>query len=331
MMRKVLYPFCFGYPHPRRHRTYNAQERDQSMRNPPVELIAFDLDGTVFGRPTVQAASPRLESAFKAAHEAGVVLAAATGRPSWMIGDQLGSAPWLDWAIAVNGALVAPMHGAPAGAEAIETPFPRETALQLLDLLDSYDAGMSAHTKTRTLVQNWTPAHLSAYPDDTKELEGTAQDAHNPIFQMFGQMLEAGLMVPADSVAAEMRANPGLRLDKLDAILPGEEACKEAVGRIHAMGGLEVARVGPEDLEITVAGVSKGAALEGLCASLGIDPARAAAFGDSGNDISMAGRANTFVAMGNATPEVKAAADEVCGTVLDDGVAVWIEENVLEA
>ena len=301
------------------------------MRNPPVELIAFDLDGTVFGRPTVQAASPRLERAFKAAHETGVVLAAATGRPSWMIGDQLVSAPWLDWAIAVNGALVAPMHGGPAGAEAIETPFPRGLALDLIDLLDGYGASLNAHMDKKTLVQNWTPAHVPAYSENKEELEEEAADAHNPIFQMFEQMIELGLMVPVDSVAAEMRANPGLRLDKLDAILPGEEACEEAVGRIHAMGGLEVARVGPEDLEITVAGVSKGAALEQLCAALCIDPACAAAFGDSGNDISMAGRANTFVAMGNATPEVKAAANEVCGTVLDDGVAVWIEENVLES
>ena len=42
----------------------------------------------------------------------------------------------------------------------------------------------------------------------------------------------------------------------------------------------------------------------------------------------MCGRALTFVAMGNATDEVKAAADDVTGTVWDDGVAQWIEERL---
>ena len=288
-----------------------------------IALIAFDLDGTVFGRPGVEEVSPRLERAFKAAREAGVVLCAATGRPYWMLGEQLETAPWLDWAIAANGAQVAPMRGSPPDAMGSESYIPRNKALWLIDLLDGHGAGTNAHLQDRTLVQGWTPGHMTALAY-TEEMDG-GDAAMDP----FATLYERGLMVDSSSVASAMRADPSLRLDKVDAVLPDETTCDRAMAELVAGGGLEVARTSARDLEITVAGVSKGMALGGLCSSLGMDEDEAVAFGDSGNDLSMAGRGATFVAMGNAAPEVKAAADEVCGTVLDDGVAVWIEEHVL--
>ncbi len=54
-----------------------------------------------------------------------------------------------------------------------------------------------------------------------------------------------------------------------------------------------------------------------------------AAFGDDVNDMDMLRECGTGVAVGNALPEVKAVADEVCGSNEEDGVARWIGENVL--
>lgn len=54
----------------------------------------------------------------------------------------------------------------------------------------------------------------------------------------------------------------------------------------------------------------------------------AVAFGDSGNDATFADSACTFVAMGNATPEIKAVADDICPSVKQDGVAVWLEDHL---
>lgn len=54
-----------------------------------------------------------------------------------------------------------------------------------------------------------------------------------------------------------------------------------------------------------------------------------AAFGDDVNDMDMLRECGTGVAVGNALPEVKSVADEVCGSNEDDGVARWIRENVL--
>ena len=53
------------------------------------------------------------------------------------------------------------------------------------------------------------------------------------------------------------------------------------------------------------------------------------AFGDDINDIEMLKTAGIGVAVGNAISAVKEIADYVCGTNDNDGVAVWIEENIL--
>ena len=302
----------------------------------PVRLIAFDLDGTIFGDPLHQGVSPRLEAAFSAAAERGVVLVAATGRPVWMIGACLEEAPWMGWAISGNGSSIVPLKGAPAGARVIEQPIPREQAIEMLDLLSSVGSTINAHMQAKSFVENWTerplPDFAAKLADEAAELEaagetpaGPPATGRNPILEMMG----LGLMDAVDSVADEMRADPSLRLDKLDVTYPRTRDFSAVAAAIDAMDGLEIARLGAHDVEITVAGVSKGAALGLLCAELGIDEGQAVAFGDSGNDLSMCGRAATFVAMGNATDEIKAAADEECPSVLRDGVAVWIEEHVL--
>lgn len=53
------------------------------------------------------------------------------------------------------------------------------------------------------------------------------------------------------------------------------------------------------------------------------------AFGDDVNDIDMLQSAGIGVAMGNAADYVKAAADAVTDTNDNDGVALWINENLL--
>ena len=54
-----------------------------------------------------------------------------------------------------------------------------------------------------------------------------------------------------------------------------------------------------------------------------------AAFGDDYNDIAMLGECGVGVAMNNAITECKAVSDYVCGDCDDDGVAKWLEENII--
>jgi Cof subfamily protein (haloacid dehalogenase superfamily) len=65
----------------------------------------------------------------------------------------------------------------------------------------------------------------------------------------------------------------------------------------------------------------KGRALGFLCEKYGVDPQHTLAIGDGPNDIGMIKFAGIGVAMGNAFPEVKEAADAVAPTNDADGVA----------
>ena len=53
------------------------------------------------------------------------------------------------------------------------------------------------------------------------------------------------------------------------------------------------------------------------------------AFGDDINDLEMLQHCGTGVAVANAIDEVKAAADYICDTNENDGVAKWLEERIL--
>ena len=74
---------------------------------------------------------------------------------------------------------------------------------------------------------------------------------------------------------------------------------------------------------------TKWRAVEACAMHLGIDAAEIAAFGDDYNDVEMLKNCGIGVAMANAIPEAKAAANFVCDDNGNDGVAKWLEENVI--
>jgi len=73
-------------------------------------------------------------------------------------------------------------------------------------------------------------------------------------------------------------------------------------------------------LDINPEGVSKGSALELVRRTLRVEPGDTVAIGDQRNDIEMLHWAARGVAMGQAPDEVKDAADEVTGSVEEDGL-----------
>ena len=73
----------------------------------------------------------------------------------------------------------------------------------------------------------------------------------------------------------------------------------------------------------------KSKATAALAEHWGIKASEIVAFGDDLIDIDILEWSGVGVAMGNALGEVKAVADYICDTNENDGVAKWIEENVL--
>ncbi len=77
--------------------------------------------------------------------------------------------------------------------------------------------------------------------------------------------------------------------------------------------------------EICRKDVNKGSAIEGVCRYLGADIADTIAFGDSMNDMAMIRTAGLSVAMGNSEQRIKDAADIVCESCADNGIAKELE------
>jgi len=97
-------------------------------------------------------------------------------------------------------------------------------------------------------------------------------------------------------------------------------AVKARLGeRFHVITGT-MPGLGTAGGEVSPTGVTKGSTLLLLLDELGIPLEDSIAIGDNNNDLEMLAAAGTGIAMGNATPDAKAAADEVTTSVDADGL-----------
>ncbi|ADV66894.1 HAD family hydrolase [Deinococcus maricopensis] len=105
------------------------------------------------------------------------------------------------------------------------------------------------------------------------------------------------------------------------------------MAEVRALGvrGFEMTHSGAPFLEVMAPGVTKAWGVAQLCTHLGFGAADVLAFGDAANDVELLTWAGTGVAMGNAHPEARAAADAVTGTNAEDGVAVYLERLLAQA
>jgi hydroxymethylpyrimidine pyrophosphatase-like HAD family hydrolase len=97
----------------------------------------------------------------------------------------------------------------------------------------------------------------------------------------------------------------------------------------HFAGRLSAVRSHALFGELTALGISKGAALATLAARLGIAREQVIAIGDHENDLPMIEWAGLGLAMGNAIPAARAAADAVIPPVDEAGVAWAINRYIL--
>jgi hypothetical protein len=104
---------------------------------------------------------------------------------------------------------------------------------------------------------------------------------------------------------------------------------EDLLGAARAVAGEEAIATHSSSrfVELSAAGVTKAAALRGLCARLGIDATRVVACGDMPNDLPMRDWAGHGVAVANAHPDVLAAADEETLSNDEDGVACVLERE----
>ncbi|CAM5378301.1 HAD family hydrolase [Streptomyces sp. NPDC048188] len=269
-------------------------------------LIATDLDGTLLRDD--KSVSPRTVTALAAAEQAGIEVFFVTGRP----------ARWMDvvsahvhghgLAICGNGAAVVDLHGGPGKHRFVKVrELPQENALDAVRLL------------------------REAAPGTVYAVEQTYGFHQEPAYPKLHMEVPDGL-VPAEEILA-----------------PGGRAAAEPVLKILAFhpeldpdGFLTLARLAIGDranvtrsspsalLEISGPEVSKASTLALCCAERGISHEEVVAFGDMPNDVEMLTWAGRSYAMGNAHPDVIAAASGRTVANNDDGVAVVIERMLAD-
>ena len=274
------------------------------MTSSPIRLIALDLDGTLLDdRKQISRRSLR---ALRAAADQGVLLVPATGRTVAGIPAELLALPGVRYAITANGARVMDL----AENRALSEDYiPRDLALQVYDLLTQYEClvdlfqdGQGYTTEANAAqADRYVPENLRAYVLNSR--------VRLPDLRTFIAQQERGL-------------------EKLTLFFLSEDQRQKAWAKVAALG-LEVVSSLPLNMEISAAGVTKGSGLRALAGALDLPAEALMACGDGGNDIPMITAAGLGVAMGNAFPEVKAAADFITRTNNEDGIAYAIHKFVL--
>lgn len=267
----------------------------------PVRLIATDLDGTLL-RPN-KTISRRAIAALRGAADCGIHLVAATGRqPGGIpvdlapcgIGHVLGS----NGAICVDQATGEILFEELLGAEAV-------AAIAAMLRLRMPGVRLSA---ARAHGQRY--AVEPGYPTLVGATERVPPNYLN--------------VEPYEAVISE----PTLKLTVRHPELTADQMLQLA--NASGLEGFHATTSGAPFLEIGAPGVNKASGLIRLCSLLGVDAAEVLAVGDADNDMEMIRWAGWGVAMGNASPEVKALADQVTTTNTEDGVASVIEAALAE-
>lgn len=123
---------------------------------------------------------------------------------------------------------------------------------------------------------------------------------------------------------ADFEAKPA---DKLYAFAYNEKELEEIKTVLPESLYMKIARDGM--IMIMHKDATKIRAIEHLASHYGFTLDEVAAFGDDVNDIDMIEKVGRGIAMANAVPELKAVADEICGSNEDDGVANWMQVHLL--
>ncbi|MGW0009187.1 HAD family hydrolase [Streptomyces tendae] len=264
-------------------------------------LIATDLDGTLLRDD--KSVSPRTVAALAAAEKAGIEVFFVTGRP----------ARWMDvvsahvhghgLAICGNGAAVVDLHGGAGKHRFVKVrELPQENALDAVRLLREAAPG-TVYAVEQTYGFHQEPAYPKLHmevPDDLLPAE---------------EILAPGGRAAAEPVLKILAFHPELDPDGF-----------LTLARLAIGDRANVTRSSPSALlEISGPDVSKASTLALCCAERGISHEEVVAFGDMPNDVEMLTWAGRSYAMGNAHPDVVAAASGRTVANNDDGVAVVVE------
>lgn len=254
-----------------------------------IKIAFFDIDGTIL-RFGKNDMTDKTKEALNKLQKKGVKICLATGRSLITIPEFKGVN--FDLTMAFNGS------SCTAGDEIITNMvIPYEEVVKIVENAKNMGRSVAVASKTR-IVTNGCDEALKEY-FEIANLEATPSEEFDEATreEVYQMMMGCGK-------------------SEWDEILYGTTNAKIAAWWDCAV-------------DIIPKGSGKGNAVERILEYYGYSREEAIAFGDGGNDVDMLQTVGTGVAMGNALKNVKAAADEVCGSVDEDGVYVYLKEKGL--
>ena len=260
-------------------------------------LVALDIDGTLLkwiegAGQTYEQVAPAVHDAVRRAHDAGAHIVLASGRsPHGMttIADLLdleGGEP--AWVVASNGAVV------------FRYPPLEVVHEETFDARPAVEAILREHPGVLVAVEERGVGYRVNRPFPAGELSGDM--VITDVADLVAEHVSRVIIRDPDSTAEDfldLASRLGLH------------------GTDYVVGWTAW-------LDLAPVGVSKASGLAHVAEQLGVDASDVLAIGDGRNDIEMLRWAGRGVAMGQAVEPVIAAADDVTGTVYDDGAAVEI-------
>jgi hypothetical protein len=259
-------------------------------------LIASDIDGTLLD--TQERVSPATSAAIAKVLAAEVPFVLVTGRPPRWVPEIARAAGLSGYAVCANGAVL-------------------------------YEVGtdqvLASHLLDPTLLGDLVHALSAALPDCAFAAERIGDSAN---------ALDGGEFVtersyrhpwPGDrsqpTPRAEVTGHPAVKLLVRHQGVNSDELASAATALLG--DSVEVTFSSSSGMiELSAAGITKGSGLAEIADLLEVAAQDVVAFGDMPNDVPMLRWAGLGVAMGNAHPATRAAADEVTVPNTEDGVAV---------
>ena len=245
-----------------------------------VKIIFFDIDGTLVD-PESGMISDKTILALTRLKERGIKICLSTGRAPSAVPD-FGQLRF-DAYCTYNGSLCY------AGSEILHSnPIAAADVAQVIRNAAEIGRPVSVATRNRLAANGWDPDLADYY-----------------------RLAKLELTVAPDFDAACQ--------EDVYQILIGCRRTDHAA-LLNGVQGLKIAVSWDRAVDVIPASGGKGVAIDKVLAYFGLDVSQSMAFGDSQNDLEMLQTVGVGVAMGNATAQLKAVADDVCGAVSEDGI-----------
>ncbi len=270
------------------------------MKDLKYKLIVSDFDDTLVPLPTK--VDGYTVGVIKEYIKRGGLFTIATGRMTPGILSNIGDIPINAPLITYQGAKIIDLK---TRKTLFHSPVERDTATELL-----------AHLQKRNIAVN-------VYCDDVLYLARVY-----PFTDLYCKVNNIGYEIFPDLAA--LPRDLGKECSKILCTLTPEDAKRMEIEYSLLYGDrLSVTRSSATYLEFTSLLATKGQSVKKVADMYNVPRESVMCFGDSTNDISMIAYAGHGVAVGNAMSEVKEAADEVCQSSKELGVAKTIEKYCL--